>query len=329
MTTLDDLHHMFDAYADRAPDGHGLIEQAREAAARRRIRRRWQSLLAALAVVAVTGGGIAIAAGLRHHDPVVVPPRTATQTTITMADGFTPVIQSSGRDSQRLQWGNVSVTVATHPDQDPAELTTGERLTVDGHDAWALADARKADEDRTTSVPRPVLGWQRPDGDWVFLNGGARADQIAVAEQVRFTAPRDVLVPYRVGWLPPQMVAGTTTTDHHPESTRVTWSWATKPTDNPGKDPVRIETRPLPNSLWSDDKSRLYQSVKPIGRYPAYVRDDIPDLLVETPTCLVTVGTREREGTPDQSVDEATLRKVAENLTIADCHDRATWSPAG
>ncbi|GAA2498224.1 hypothetical protein [Winogradskya humida] len=313
MTTLDDLHHMFDAYADQAPDGHGLIEQAREAAARRRVRRRWQSWIAALAVVAVTGGGIAVAAGLRHHDPVVVPPRAATQTTITMADGFTPVYQSSERDSQRLQWGVVSVTVAARPGYDTKTLTASEKLTINGHDAWYTG---------------AVLGWQLPGGEWVSVNAGNRADKIAVAEQLRFTTPRDVLVPYRVGWLPPQMVAASTTTEQS-GTIGVTWSWATRPTDNPGEDPVRIETEPLPDRIWSQQKTDLYRSVKPVGGHPAYVRDGTPELLVETPTCLVTVGTRRWGGTPDQMVDEATLRRIAENLTVADCTNRATWSPAG
>ena len=333
MNTLDDLHHTFDVHAAQAPDGHGLLDGARAGAARRRVRRRWQSLIAGLAVVAVAGTTPLLAGALRHDaPPEPLPPRIATRTTLGLAEGspFAVVGQSSSQGWETIEvnspGGNLTNAVHVIVRRSSAgNLMSGERLTVGGHDAWFTTDYRGAEVLPGTLGPVAMLGWPLPSGEWVKVTGGDRDALLRVAGQVTMGAPRPVLTPFRTGWLPAGFVTYRISQDARSVVAQYQPAGLPEP-DSPHRSALAIEMWKLPGSEWPRQRQDLWRPVTGAGGRPTYERKQSPEdadtLAVETPTCVVHIRMR-------GATRAADLRRVAENLTIADCTDRKTWSPAG
>ncbi|AGL19590.1 hypothetical protein [Actinoplanes sp. N902-109] len=305
MNTLDDLYRTFDTYAAHAPDSTGLVEQARAGAARRRIRRRWQGWLAGAAVLALAGSAPLAVAALRPDREL---PRTPAQLSLSLDAPFAAAEHSGTGGTESLLTANVLVQAGplTLPD-----LRTGRTLRVAGHDARATSNA---------------LGWPLPSGGWVTVSNGDEATRVLVAEHLHTGPPRDVPVPWRAGWLPTgAQVSGTRLT----EGVLVRYALASRVAEGWLDSPLAIEAVPLSSSQWSTDKRVQYEPAQPVNGRPALrlkasrrVPGGNDGLAIETPTCAIAITFAHG------ATDYAALRRIAASLTVADCTDRSTWSPA-
>jgi hypothetical protein len=226
MTTLDDLRRTLDNHARHAPDGLGVVAEARLGAARIRRRRRILSATAAAAVVAVVAASLPLVTAAHRAGPPQPPPaatptyRQPWQTTLTLDPAAGYVVESHGTDATRemLQAGRTGgdgdhggVVVAHDPGTfDPARLLAGERVTVSDHAAWLVRDYG-FDRQMSGVAGRPlrtvVVGWQDPAGAWVLVHRGSPPGTdprhlLTFAAAVRVGPARDVRSPLRFGWTP-------------------------------------------------------------------------------------------------------------------------------
>ncbi|MBB2949013.1 hypothetical protein FB565_008799 [Actinoplanes lutulentus] len=237
MRTEEDLSQSLSRRAATAPDGTGMVEQARAGVVRIRHRRR--ILQGAATVVAVAAAALTVPLALREG--TMPPPaepappfRSVAELSVSLAPGSDFVIpwRNSNGNREEARVAHSSEIAAARPEEltvnqgatvqvydpgtfDPAGLRTGEPVSAAGRQAWYTPNLTIV-EDMTplhavtepAQINGPALGWQEASGAWVVLfrltaTAQVRAELIEVAQDLRIQdPPQRVSVPYRFGWLP-------------------------------------------------------------------------------------------------------------------------------
>ncbi|WP_127504640.1 hypothetical protein [Actinoplanes solisilvae] len=230
MTSLDKLKDTLERGAALAPDGSGLVEQARAGAVRLRHRNRMRAVAAVIVAVALVSGVPAVVRTFAAEPPPnpagpMTHYREPHQLSLQLApDPIYFNMLFGTRDKTQFlivrpidNLRNDSGATATAYDPgtfDPTRLRRGERVTVQGRPAFYVENLDPPVPSAGPSAPIPgrdevpyrrgaAVGWQDPSGVWITVSEGSdRATMLRVAEKIRLTAPTTARTPVRFGWVP-------------------------------------------------------------------------------------------------------------------------------
>ncbi|WP_117208977.1 hypothetical protein [Allorhizocola rhizosphaerae] len=231
MRGIDELERAFTDLAATAPDGVGIMDAVKADAHRIRVRRRILAISATSAVFAAVLVGVpAVVSGLgqRAPDPPATADRRPLQLTVGVAPGsgyeqlfhgmtgtFQYLMMRSGTGKAAEDFSVFRHDPGTF---DGSHLQSGERVTVQGRPAYHVNDLPVGTRDvsdlsRTprpsptpTLVRKPAVGWQDREGAWVLVVGEngvpAKEALLRLAETVRVGPPRDLVMPFSLGYVP-------------------------------------------------------------------------------------------------------------------------------
>lgn len=346
MRTLDDLRRSFEQHADLAGDPRGLVQAARESAVRIRRRRRMARAGVSAAVVAVLAVTVPVVVhrNLAERPVPAAPPSPAPpvspadrrfgQVTIDLDPAVGYHVEDVQIGTTRQEMTAASARPLTAEDIDPGvrvvvydpgthkpvSLPGTEPMTIAGRAAWFQpeypigglggfppSDARGA-----------AVGWADPSGAQVVIfrlpeRVIRKAMLLEVAQGLRIGPPRDVTLPFQLGWVPAGLAITEITVRPNREGSIVTlrrgdvgvnlWALPTYRTtrghDGPEFTALTVAGRPA--VAYEDDKRRSIT---------------IP----EFGTCGLMIETIDQKQTR-----KAELIRVLETLTVADCENKATW----
>jgi hypothetical protein len=392
---VQDLRAMLEARAEQAPDTAGMLADVRAGAVKLRRRRRVTTVVgtaAAAAVLAITSslllaavrgnGSGPPAGGVRPTDDTTL----GIDTEISIGLKVNPTYRVT---DARLEPGIVELTVwpdyaddidTTTGDQvdnplyrkailqllaprkfDPAKLKeNGERVRVDGHEAWYIPKLAEGASPEATPGPPPgqvstpfenAVGWQVRDGSWVLLDGGNRFPKdelLSMANLVQEVKGRTLAGPVTLPYLPDGVRHWVATVQGGDEkgygNQRLYFSFLLPGSPPPGDDlsadvdALEVAAYELPSEVTTD--------VTAWGR-PTRVGDkeiwrlegtDVPTVaglpvvsgseqqravvVVRTPGCIVTIGVTDKRKLP---VTE--LERVARETSVGNCAAPQTWKP--
>jgi hypothetical protein len=393
---VHDLRAMLEARAEQAPDTAGMLADVRAGAVRQRRRRRVTTVagtIAAAAVLAITaplllaavrgaGSGSSPAGGVRSTD---TPPGTDAEISIGLKANPTYRVTDA-----RLEPGIVELTVwpdyadvvdTTTGDQmvnplyrkailqllaarkfDPAKLKeNGERVRVNGHEAWYIPKLAQGASPESTPGPSPgqvstpfenAVGWQVRDGSWVLLDGGNRFPKdelLSMANLVQEVPGRTLSGPVTLPYLPDGVRPWTATVQGGDEkgygNQRLSFSFSLPGSPPPGDDPsadvdaLQVGAYELPSEVttnvaaWGSptrvgDKEiwRLEGPDVPtvVGGIPVVGGSEQQRdvVVIRTPGCIVTIGVTDKRKLP-----AAELERVAREAKVGNCAAPQTWKP--
>lgn len=374
MTGIRELQDTFEAHAHLAPDGAGIVAAAEAGAARVRRRRLHLGIgatvvaaIAALVPVAATRGPT-VPRPAPQHLPAQPPYRAALALTVDLAADGPYVKLEYGA------WGTTQVILARPANQNPgpgatimvhdpgtfdaARFTHGERVTVQGHEAYFVPDYILGTElglppgtagDRHvivgtsappgfTEIPTPAVGWPDASGAWVVvLDGGDKAKLLHVAEAVRLGAPRMVPAPFRLGYVPAGLPGAYIRARHVGMNNATLGLGTVDDMSNPRSFVTVPKGIPLAVSAFAHG-DYVDGHVADLGAAPTKVAgldtwyltasdrgwgvaDGAAVLVVNTPHCVVLIGVADRNRVPYPE-----LKRIVEGADFRNCADERTWT---
>jgi hypothetical protein len=241
VNTVDDLLHTLEQHTGLAPDGAGMVEQARAGARRIRRRRRITTAVAAVAAAILVAVGVPFVAHHRTTPATPAPIRSSSDMSIGLAADSGFVLEQRAADGARqllvahevgtkLSYGFGNEVWAYDPGAfDPKNLPPGETVRVGGHDALLVPALSKDRLDllrnmggfrpTPTATPSPLesgevlayvntnidaaVVWQDPSGIWVTVTKvDSRDALLRLAAAVRVGPASPPLGPVGLSWLP-------------------------------------------------------------------------------------------------------------------------------
>ena len=339
MRTLDDLRRSFEQHADLAGDPRGLVQAAREGAVRIRRRQRMIRTAVSAAVIAVLVVAVPVVANRTLAEKQVPASPADRQFGQVTADLDVPdyavrsvtslatrqdLIVGSSRN-----WDPGVDVVVFDPGVFTARAQPGmESITIAGRDGWFQPSLPLGGVSGhpTDDALGPAVGWADRSGvqvvvyrrpDLAVQNGldAQRAELLRVAEGLRIGEPRDVTVPFRLGWVPAGLeVAGITAiTDFAGAGGSVTLR----------RGDVEVDVAAGARGSQPTNFDGLPQTALTVAGRPAVLVDfkERHRLVVpELGTCALAAETADKQTTT------ADLVRVLETMTVADCNDRSTWT---
>jgi hypothetical protein len=391
---VHDLRAMLEARAEQAPDTAGMLADVRAGDVRRRRRRRVTAVAgtaAAAAAVAITSslllpavrdtGSGPPAGGVRATDTTL-----STDTELSIGLKANPTYRVT---DVRLEPGIVELTVwpdyaedidATAADSmdnplyrkailrlvapsrfDPAKLKeNGERVSVNGHEAWYIPKLAPGASPESTPGPSPgqvstpfenAVGWQVRDGSWVLLEGGLlfpTDELLSMANLVQEVPRRPLSGPVALPYLPDGVRPWVVTVQSGEEkgygNQRLYLAFSLPGSPPPSDDPaadvdlLQVAAYELPSEVTTDvaawgkptrvgDKEiwRLEGAEVPtVAGLP--VVSGRPEqwavVVVRTRGCILTIGVNDKRKLP---VTE--LERVARETKVGNCAVPSTWQP--
>jgi hypothetical protein len=364
MTSIHDLERTLAEHAATAPDGDGLVAAAYAGAGRFRRRRRIGLAVGGTVLALVAAAAPVAVARLGHAGPTHMasggrPHRGPLQMTVDLAPDrryFTLVSGVVGSGIQHLSvrrtdpapvTANAEVFVYDPGTFDPAPFRRGTPVTVAGHPAFAVDDRAVVKVPRVGTPPEgslvvhaPAVGWQDPSGAWVVVFGGFDGDRtpaLTVAALVRLGPPRDVHVPYRLGYVPAGLPVNAAMTAMGARDAVVGFGAPT-----PGLPsahsfmyglalPAFLVVQADPHTPDLDRSFGGLGAPTPIAGLDTWyltrsepgltVLDGAGLLAVRTPHCLVQISVQDRRRVPYDA-----LKRMVEGARFADCGNPATWT---
>jgi hypothetical protein len=238
VNTVDDLLRSLERHTRLAPDGAGMVEQARLGAARIRRHRRVATTVAAAAAILLVAVGVPLMAHHRTVPATPAPVRSAAEMSIGLAAGSGFTVQQRAADGARQLI--VARATGTSPAYefsadvwaydpgafDPASLPPGETVRVGDHDARLVPALSKERLEFLTSIggfpsgPQPsgtpdgtvntdveaAVVWQDPSGIWLTVSRAENRDTLLrLAAAVRVVAASLPRGPLGLSWLPDRL----------------------------------------------------------------------------------------------------------------------------
>ena len=225
MSDLQELSQVLADHEQLAPDPAGLVEAARAGAARIRRRRvAYTAVTTAVAVLAVIVVSVVL---VKPAPPPDRPPVVANR--VVPVKMQITVDLAPDPDLTKLAWGrngntqhlsvrvlgmfDNEITVHDPGTYDPAPLTHGEPVTVQGHSAYYIEGLPVTWVRRTalsspsaTTTPVPAVGWRDGSGAWVVIYQKSgpkdRSSLLRLAEAVRLGSPHGLRAPFHLSYLP-------------------------------------------------------------------------------------------------------------------------------
>jgi hypothetical protein len=267
MSGTETLQRILEEKAAEAPDGIGLLDQARAGADR--IRRRRRAMLGAAALVVLAAIVPAAVGPADRPSPttglpatagppsVIWPPyRGSLQMTLDLAPGkdylklfygvYGPVQYITVRETSGKVKENWSGDIAVFDPGtfDATHLMRGERITVADHPGYYVPDLLVGTHGGYLpgmpdgrEVRLPAVGWQDASGAWVlvFQNQASqdRDTLLRIAQVVRLGQPRDIRAPYRLAYVPAGLPGVYAQTAVHIGDQSSTIEFGTLPTPDP------------------------------------------------------------------------------------------------
>jgi hypothetical protein len=339
MRTLDDLRRSFEQHADLAGEPRGLVQAAREGAVRIRRRRRMVRAGVSAAVLAVLVVAVPVVANrtlAEKQVPAAPAERRFGQVTVELdVPGLTVEAVTSSATRQYLIVGPANgqsgaEVIVFDPGAYTARSQPGiESITVAGRDAWfqpAIPIGGLTDRP-TDDAFGPAVGWVDRSGVQVVVYMRAeldvqngldvqRTELLRVAEGLRIGPPRDVTVPFRLGWVPAGLeIAGITAT---PDAVGATGSVTLRRGNIDVVDVAVGAPGSQPGTFDGLEQTPLTVAGRPAVLVDFKQRRRL--VVLEYGTCGVAVETADKQTTT------ADLVRVLETLTVGDCTDRSTWT---
>lgn len=356
MNSLDDLRLSLEQHTSLAPDGLGMVEQARAGAIRIRRRRRIAATLAAVTAVLVIAVGVPLAAHnttLPAH-PGPSKPGVGVSLSLAAGSGFSAQSQSaqSGRQSLLVETPDhhfpAEVNAYAPGTFQPEKLMPGTKVQVGGHEALLVPSLDQAFIEHfkdaqgkvlTPPVTENALVWQDPSGVWITVaQVETRAHLMALAAAIRIGEPAPALGPLGLAELPAGYAVIELSSRVDPKlgySEGITLApGGTEPDSSappvPGTTKVSITAVPRSDHWWREPitlpPAQFTVAGRPAwwfaganGRVPADVGGR---LLIDTGGCGIQVVTRDA-----QVITRADLQKMMSRANFASCTDKKSWVP--
>jgi hypothetical protein len=196
-----------------------------------------------------------------------------------------------------------------------------------------------------TAVRMPVMAWAEPSGAWVvvfIVPGSTQADLVRAAAAVRTGPPRDVVAPYRLGYLPAELTwVYAATTDYGPRLATSLLAFDPDPALPVGGLDMATGFVPEMTAALTIASTRrtptvdervaeLGRPVKVAGLDTYYANGNVGAWRIATGAavfvvvagaCQFHINVRDRSRIP-----RSELVRMVENATFGDCADPATWT---
>ncbi|MBM2619487.1 hypothetical protein JIG36_28430 [Actinoplanes sp. LDG1-06] len=365
MTSLDELTRTLERGADRAPDAIGLVEQARAGAERLRRRNRLRAVGAVVVAVAVA---VTVPVVVRSYaaDPPRPNPagpmtyyREPYELSLELAPSrvyFTMTHGTEGKtqfliarpiaNSQKASGGTIA---AYDPGTfDPTRLRQGERVTVQGREAFYVKQLDPPAPSSSGPMGAPyrvgaAVGWQDPSGVWVTVSESAdRAEMLRLADAVRLTTPRAARAPVRFGWVPRGLPVSFTESRDIAEygvSASIGFGGPSEPAGQvspsffmPYDTPLTVMALPMKGIMTAWGENYSDGRTRTIGGHPTWYldgeKDNLTDggkgsqFMIQAGDCGITVVVRDKTFIPYED-----LVRMAGNMSFGGCDDTSDWLP--